>query len=268
MEVIISDKGTCTSEGCGNNGRRYIEGRYVCDTCRSRHYRKGKKACTLEGCHGFVKFGASRTRRYCRRHEQGYMSDRAEQTQATLEHLTRVVTIRNNGCWQYMEDWGALADRPTISSGGLKWLVLRWLYVWYYNGHEGHLELHHVCGNRWCVHPGHVTPVTGPRNRAIEHPLNEDDYLDVVLEAVDIGSAPIWPTDPAKAAGLDWFAAQLKRRPWTGSQMPIRTIEPVVIPAQPVPEPAPKPVKVDLFPDTRPPQDARVRRRRRTVARS
>lgn len=260
----INSKKPCTTEGCDRTGNRYVNGRRVCDTCRSRHYRKGKKVCTLDGCHAFVKFGAGQPRRWCRRHEPMYLTERAEQTTATLDYLTRTTTIRNNGCWQYQQVWGPGAPRPTISSGGLKWQVIRFMYVWHFGGHDGHLELHHICSNRWCVHPGHVTPITGPRNRAIEHPLNEDEYFDAVLQANDIGSAPLWPDDPAKAVELDEFAARLKRQPWNGSAL--------LDTATTIPTPEPEPVvkadkpEVDLFLTERPPRASRGRRRRVALA--
>lgn len=191
-----TSKSSCTTEGCVNIGRRYIEGRYVCDTCRSRHYRKDKKVCNVEGCHGFVKFGAKQARRYCREHEQGYLLDQPRLVTSTLAELPEHLTVHADGCWQYKSFWGESSPRATFTRGGMQWLVYRYLYVWFYGGHRARYELHHRCLHRWCVRPEHLTPITPTMNQSLE----SEHKLDRDAEVFYLDRDTVPPADPAKAA--------------------------------------------------------------------
>lgn len=169
------------------------------------------------------------------------------------------IAVCKDGCWQYKDFH---SSRATFIRGGMQWLVYRFLYVWFYGGHHGRYELHHKCLNSWCVRPDHLKPITPALNQALE---TEAKYqFDRGMEAAYVERDAEPPADPIKAEQLARFTDSVIR---AGVVAPA-VIDPVVIPAPAAPEPAPKPVKVDLFLDTRPPQDARSRRRRRTVARS
>src|SRR5699024_12091700 len=66
-------------------------------------------------------------------------------------------------------------SRPTIVSAGLKWQVVRLLRTYFFGGHRGGLELGHICHNPHCVHPGHVSPISGAKNRKDRDILNAEE---------------------------------------------------------------------------------------------
>ena len=228
--------------------------------------------CVYADCRSEVKFGGAREDHFCRRHEPSYLLDEEEATEDTILNLSARIGIRDDGCWQFEQVWGNDLPRPTITSAGLKWQVVRLLRVYYFGGHDAHLELGHSCHHAHCVHPGHVTPITGAKNRKDRDVLNADPESltrtdrrrldELVTEAEVVAAHPAVPGDEDSLYMLEKFTSTL------GRALPVFVIDPVVIPAQAEPEPVSKPVKADLFLDTRPPQDARVRRRRRTVAQS
>lgn len=104
-----------------------------------------KATCMVPKCQGEVKFGSSRTPpRYCRRHEGLYLTDEEVLTEDTLRSLSSRIGIRDDGCWQVEQAWGDGVLRPTVKSAGLQWRVVRLLYVYFFGGHKGGLELGHT----------------------------------------------------------------------------------------------------------------------------
>lgn len=157
---------------CEKVGKYNIEDRFVCETHRSRHRRKQPGLCSVRGCDGAVRLGKKRTRRYCRTHEDRYLSDAPQRRDGALTELAQRITFDNIGginCWMIDGDIG----RPTIEVNGLRWVAVRFLWTVFYGPHRGGLELHHVCGNAWCVNPSHCWPTTGKLNREIERRLDE-----------------------------------------------------------------------------------------------
>lgn len=164
-------KRPCQTEGCGNTGRRYIEDKFVCQTCRKRFDRGTRNLCSVRGCDGQVKFAKNVDRpRFCRTHEQHYLLANTEDTNKALHHIGMNIKVHAEvGCWEYtgrLQHTGK--SRASVYSDGLKWQVARFLYVWHFGGHRGGKELHHYCGSPWCVHPGHLVPISGKQNRLIE----------------------------------------------------------------------------------------------------
>lgn len=226
--------------------------------------------CVVSGCQGQVQFGSKRAEHYCRKHEGLYLLDEEVLSWKTLQDLESQIGIRDDGCWQFEQVWGNGLPRPSLKSAGLQWKVSRFLYIWYFGGHKGGLELGHICHQEWCVNPGHLEPVTGQKNRKDRDVLNKslDDltradrrrFDSLILEAEVIAFAPVTPTDQAGAAELEEFAGRLGRA------------LPAVVPAT-VPAPSPvvdatRPVKakVDLFVKERPQRDgARLRGHKATL---
>lgn len=198
----------CQNEGCSNKARYYLGDQSVCSTCKSRHVRSTQPICARRGCSGIVRFGLGQHRQYCRSDEIWYLLERACDTDDTLAELPSQIAVVDGGCWKYREIWGEGFPRPTRTSGGLKWNLARFLYVWFFGGHRGGRELHHMCGNRWCVNPGHVDPVTGPRNREYETD-SEDMYIEREVQAFYAESDPNVPDEPIRAADLARFTAAL-----------------------------------------------------------
>jgi len=224
--------------------------------------------CVLEDCQGEVKFGSKLHWHYCRVHEGFYLTDEEMLTEDTIRNLSERIGIRNDGCWQLDQIWGDGTPRPTIVSAGLKWQVVRLLRTYFFGGHRGGLELGHICHNPHCVHPGHVSPISGAKNRKDRDILNaEEDSLsradrrrleELHLEAMAIAVSPATPDDEDSAWMLEQFTRLL------GPALPLP--EPVA----PAPEPEPvvkadKP-EVDLFLTERPPRASRGRRRRAALA--
>lgn len=169
--IVHSGKRTCRTKGCGNTGRRYIGDHLVCETCRSRWQRRQDGQCSVRGCTGPVRLGTKRTRRYCRSHEDRYLTNKPKRTEAALAEVAGRITHDNIGsinCWMIDGDIG----RPNVKVDGLRWRVVRFLWTVFYGTHHGNLELHHVCGNGWCVNPSHCWPVGRKLNKQIEQHLD------------------------------------------------------------------------------------------------
>lgn len=165
------DKRPCQIDGCRNVGSRYIEGRFVCETHRSQYRRSQPNVCSIPECSGTVRLGTKRKRRYCRSHEDHYLLDAPKRRDAALAEAARRIGIDNVGdihCWMEVGEVG----RADIGVDGLRWKLIRFLWTVFYGPHRGGLELHHVCGNGWCLNPSHCWPLTGPQNLEIEEHLN------------------------------------------------------------------------------------------------
>lgn len=165
-------KRPCQTEGCGNNGSRYIDGLFVCSTCRSRHDRQTKNLCSVRGCSGVVRLGKKRPRRYCQSHSIRYLTDAPKRRDGALAELAQRITFDNIGklnCWMEAGELG----RATIEVNGLRWVAVRYLWIVFYGQIRGGLQLHHVCGNSWCLNPSHCEPTTGTMNQEIEDHLDE-----------------------------------------------------------------------------------------------
>lgn len=224
------------------------------------------EVCTYADCRGVVEFGRSRSEHWCRRHESAYLLDEEYATDETINSLSSRIGVRDDGCWQFEQAWGDGVARPTLTSAGLKWQVVRFLYVYFFGGHKGGLELGHICHNEWCVHPGHVTPITGAKNRKDRDVLNADpDTLsradrrrleELGTEAMIIALNPVTPSDESSAYVLREFTSRLGRA--------LPEVIATTIPAPATANVAPVKEPVSLFRADRP-QVARPRRPRVAV---
>lgn len=208
----------CGLKDCPNNGRYYIdvagERTFVCSTHKSAHVRARKRPCSVSGCNGTVRIGKNRNPRYCRSHEDRYLSNNAVATDATLKYLQQAIVDLGNGCWHYVgadnRDRGT--KRPQIWCDGLRWYVSRFLYIRFFGPHKGNLELHHLCGRGTCVNPAHLTPVGAVRNRNIE---GRSWYWtwQRVYSNWRISIEPNSPNDPVSSAELAEFQRKIPIRP-------------------------------------------------------
>lgn len=185
-----------------------------------RHDRQTRNRCTIRGCDGVVRFNQKRPGlRFCRTHEEHYQLENVEELETSLDYIAaNTVAIDGIGCWQYQgkQPNGSVPDpednrtRTKHLSNGSNWLTHRFLYVHFFGGHHGSLELHHLCRVPACVNPGHLEPVTGTYNRWIESDQpdaerqRETDRQRVLFE-------PERPTDQTRADELDGFTAQLNK---------------------------------------------------------
>lgn len=166
------DKTPCSVAGCEKTSTRNVDGARVCDTHRMQIYRQQPGLCSVRGCDGVVRLGKKRNRRWCRSHEDRYLSDAPKRRDAALAELAQRIAFDNIGdinCWMVDGDLG----RPTIEVDGLRWVAVRFLWTAFYGSHRGGLQLHHVCGNGWCVNPSHCWPMTRKFNDEIEDHLDE-----------------------------------------------------------------------------------------------
>lgn len=134
-------------------------------------YRQQPGLCSVRGCDGVVRLGKKRTRRYCPSHSDRYLTDAPKRTEGALAELAQRIAFDNIGdinCWMVDGDLG----RPTIEVDGLRWVATRFLWTAFYGSIRGGLQLHHVCGNGWCVNSAHCWPMTRKLNDEIE------DHLD------------------------------------------------------------------------------------------
>lgn len=231
----------------------------------SRGSGKPKVRCVVEKCQGEAKFASARPIHYCRKHEHLLLTDEEMLTEDTIRNLSERIGIRDDGCWQFEQAWGDGIARPSIKSAGLKWRVVRFLRNYFFGGHRGGLELGHTCHQEWCVHPGHVSPISGAKNRKDRDVLNADtDSLgradrrrleELRLEAIAIAVSPAAPDDEDSAWMLEKFTGLL------GPALPLQ--EPIA----PTPEPEPSvkadEARVDLFLTER--SDVSQGRRRRVA---
>lgn len=156
----------------------------------ARHQRgelkTSKLQCSVPRCEGRVEFLKSITdwSRYCRLHERKYLEDHPRATEAALDVIGQSILVRGElSCWQftghgiggntsgdYYRHVGGrrVHNRSQIRWAGQRFLVSRMLYVWFFGGHRGGLELHHYCQNPWCVRPEHLHPVTRKQNMKLK----------------------------------------------------------------------------------------------------
>ncbi|WP_262776888.1 hypothetical protein [Brevibacterium permense] len=208
-------------DDCENDGRHNVEGKFVCPKHRMRHDRATKNRCFVRGCDGVVRFGQKRDGpRFCRTHEQGYQTENVDELESSLDYIAdNTAEVGELGCWQYRgtQPNGYVPSpdddrtRTKLLSNGLNWLAHRFLYVYFFGGHRGDRELHHLCRVPACVRPGHLVPVTGAYNRWIESD-DPDAVQQRELDRKRIKHDPERPDDPAKADELDRFAARIKRK--------------------------------------------------------
>lgn len=206
----------CETDGCDGVGRSNItiDGAkiFVCSKCRSRHDRRSKNICDVRGCSGVVRIGTNRPNRWCRSHEDLYMTSNPDEAASTIRYLGSEIESIGNGCWQYVgrDNREAGTTRPVIWNDGLRYYVSRYLYVHFHGPHKGGRELHHRCGNSWCVRPGHLDPITPKANMRIERKVWT--WMRV-LDKWLVKANPTQPTNPAKAAELSEFTAGLRQAP-------------------------------------------------------
>lgn len=169
-------KRPCQSEGCRNDGSRYVAELFVCDTCRSRRERgrDDKPLCSVRGCSGPVRLGAKtrRQNKYCPTHSIRYLTDKPRKLDAALAEVADRIGIDNAtsiNCWMEIGEVG----RANVEVDNLRWLITRFLWTVHYGPIRGKLELHHVCGNSWCLNPSHCWPLTGPQNKRVEERLGD-----------------------------------------------------------------------------------------------
>lgn len=170
-------------------------------------------------------------------------------TEDTIRNLSERIGIRDDGCWQLDQIWGDGTPRPTIVSAGLKWQVVRLLRTYFWGGHRGGLELGHSCHNSHCVHPGHVSPISGAKNRKDRDVLNADENSlsradrrrleELRLEAMAIAVSPAAPDNEDSAWMLEKFTGLL------GPALPLP--EPIAPTLEPEPTARADEAKVDLF---------------------
>lgn len=166
------DKTPCSIDGCEKISTRNVNGARVCETHRMQSYRQQPGLCSVRGCDGPVHLGKKRSRRYCRSHEDRYLTDAPKRRDGALAELAQRITFDNIGklnCWMEAGELG----RATIEVNGLRWVAIRYLWTVFYGPHRGGLQLHHVCGNGWCLNPSHCEPTTGTMNQEIEDHLDE-----------------------------------------------------------------------------------------------
>lgn len=155
-------------------------------------------------------------RRWCRLHERNYLLHPATPNADiadTLDYIgSHIHVANNNGCWKYRgrQPNGSVTDssdattRTKVLFDSTNWLVHRTLYVWFYNGHGGSLELHHLCGIGACVNPTHLRPVTAKVNKRAE---KKAFWWVRALTKWRCSVSPTPPADPGQAAELSKFTA-------------------------------------------------------------
>lgn len=202
--------GECHREG----GRRYRVGELrVCSTCKSRHDRRSKNICDVRGCSGTVSLGKNREKRYCRSHEDRYLTDNPDRTASAIAYLGQAIIDLGNGCWEYVgadnRDYGTI--RPQVWCDGIRWYVARFLYIRFFGPHKGGLELHHLCGRGTCVNPAHLRPLGPVTNKSIESKAWKWAWQRIVTKW-SIGRLPRIPSDRNRAVELSEFTAGIPVR--------------------------------------------------------
>lgn len=167
-------KRPCQRDGCRNDGRRNVGGKFVCETHRKQYERDQDTGplCSVRGCDGPVSLGKNRTRRYCSTHSIRYLTDKPRKLDAALAEVADRIGIDNASsinCWMEIGEVG----RANVEVDNLRWLITRFLWTVHYGPIRGKLELHHVCGNSWCLNPSHCWPLTGPQNKRVEERLGD-----------------------------------------------------------------------------------------------
>lgn len=173
------DRLTCRTRGCFKPGQRWIGDRRVCWACFKRYDRATRDdICSVSNCDGRVVFAKNISgERFCRTHERKYLELNPDATAKALDHIGKNIRVdQSTGCWLYGDE-KPTNKRSQILCDGLRWNLHRFLYNWFFGGHKGGLELHHGCENPWCVHPGHLLPTTGKRNRMLES--SSDPFPDL-----------------------------------------------------------------------------------------
>lgn len=166
------DKTPCSIEDCEKTSTRNVDGARVCETHRMQSHRKRPGLCTVRGCDGPVSLGKNRTRRYCSTHSIRYLTDKPRKLDAALTEVADRIGIDNAtsiNCWMEIGEVG----RANVEVDNLRWLITRFLWTVHYGPIRGKLELHHVCGNSWCLNPSHCWPLTGPQNKRVEERLGD-----------------------------------------------------------------------------------------------
>lgn len=156
-----------------------------------------------------IRFGKNRPNRWCRSHESLYMTEDIDEMTSTTSYLAQAIVEVNNGCWSYVgadAQSNITTNHPQVWCNGLRWYVSRYMFIRFFGAHRGGLELHHRCGNGWCVRPDHLVPIGHVQNMKIERKKWSVTWRRVVDKWL-VSHNPRTPDDPVKANELSLFAA-------------------------------------------------------------
>ena len=79
------------------------------------------------------------------------------------------VRLEPSGCWRWTAGLNPNGYGQTSIRRGGKTMTktVHRLFYRVFRGEPGDLDLHHVCENRWCVNPAHLTPLTRKEHAAV-----------------------------------------------------------------------------------------------------
>lgn len=88
-------------------------------------------------------------------------------TESDLRRFNAKVTVLDDGCHDF-EGFRRSKEYPGFQIRDRTFRAHRVIYVWTY-GDEPNADLHHKCGNAWCVNPEHLEPASAgqPRHRNV-----------------------------------------------------------------------------------------------------
>ena len=92
------------------------------------------------------------------------------------ERVGRHVVIMDNGCWAYngqLDHYGQAHYGGTGHGGVFGVAAHRFVYETLVGDIPPGMELHHLCFNRGCVNPNHVTPLTIEEHGAIHEEIRQ-----------------------------------------------------------------------------------------------
>lgn len=193
---IASD---CAVVGCSNSGRS----RHPRPTkeqpdpptyCESHHQaiRRGSAfECSWDGCRNQRQWNkrAKGRKGFCRLHERDYLLSRPERVREELDQAAERINL-TNGCWVWKLSEREIIDglRPRLSFG-YSWLAYRFFYVLMRGPLKAGQTLDHLCGDRACVAPHHLQPVSTQENKRrqserVQHKRNRTQDIVANCEAL------------------------------------------------------------------------------------